>query len=117
MKLNKQEGEDCNAPVWQQLLPSSLPTSTSLENSEVRVTIAPDEENVPKFPEGKRKSSIWLPFAPSWNERQRLRNGGEPFRQQSTLLSRSNSTDDPIESPTSPTEKSMPSPLMRLVSN
>lgn len=116
MKLNKQENEDCNAPVWQQLLPSSTAISSLVESGEVRVNIAPEEESIPKFPEGKRKSSIWLPFAPSWNERQRLRNGGEPFRQPSTI-SRSNSADDPIDPPKSPKEKSTPSPLMRLVAN
>lgn len=119
MQLDKQESEDCNSPVWQQLLPTSVPTSV-IERSEVRVNIPTDEPTAPHGDKPKKMgSSSWFPsFAPSWAERQRLRNGGEIFRQHiNSASSSAGSTEgDPrINAPKSSTEKSSSSPLMRLV--
>ncbi|KAK4026122.1 hypothetical protein OUZ56_015143 [Daphnia magna] len=121
MQLDKQESEDCNSPVWQQLLPTSVPTSV-IERSEVRVNIPTDEPTAPHGDKPKKMgSSSWFPsFAPSWAERQRLRNGGEVFRQHiNSASSSAGSTEgDPrINAPKSSTEKSSSSPLMRYRQN
>ncbi len=118
MKLSKQEGEDCDAPVWQQLLPPNAVPSTVIENNEVRVNIPTEELASPEDDKPKKRSSSWIPFAPSWSERQRLRNGGgEVFRPHiNSASSSTGSTEgDPRKQPKSPVEKSSSSPLMRLV--
>lgn len=119
MKLDKQESDDCNSPVWQQLLPTSVPASV-IERSEVRVSIPTEEPTTPQDDKPKKTGgSSWFPsFAPSWTERQRLRNGGEVFRPHiNSASSSAGSTEgDPRINPAkSPTEKSSSSPLMRLV--
>lgn len=116
MKLEKQESEDCNAAVWQQLLPTSVPSSV-IERSEVRVDI-PSSEPTSPIDEKPSKTSNWFPsFAPSWSERQRLRNGTqEVFRPHVNSASSSAGSVDGDRPPKSSTDKNSSSPLMRLVS-
>lgn len=122
MKFNQQESEDCDAPVWQQLLPATVTAPSPIENNEVRVDIPADEPSPIHEEKLKKTNSSWIPFAPSWSERQRIRHGGETFRPQLTSNSTNGSTEgDPNHSPKSPIEKSeksqksSSSPLMRLV--
>ncbi|EFX88146.1 hypothetical protein DAPPUDRAFT_311738 [Daphnia pulex] len=115
MKLNKPESDDCNAPVWQQLLPTSVPTSV-VESGEVRVNIPCADATTPEE-EKPRKASNWFPsFAPSWSERQSLRNNGtgeEVFRPKVKSTSSSTGSTDGDQPPKSSTEKRSSSPLMR----
>ena len=98
MKLNKQDSEDCNAPVWQQLLPTSVPTPT-VESSDVRVNIPTEETSNPARESVRKSNGSWLPFPPSWAERQRIRSDGEQ---------------PPTDGdPRQKSEKSSSSPLMR----
>lgn len=117
MKLNKQESEDCNAPVWQQLLPTSVPTSV-VESGDVRVNI-PCAEPTTTEEQKPRKASNWFPsFAPSWSERQSLRNGtDEVFRPKIKSTSSSTGSTDGDQPPKSSTEKRSSSPLMRYRQN
>lgn len=76
MKLNMDETSlVCNAPVWQQLLPSSTAVSAAPVSTEraVRIeipsdsstSVSPTETGTPRH---KRSSTTsWLNFATSWN--------------------------------------------------
>ena len=89
MKLNKQEAEDSNSPVWQQLLPGPFPgvfpSSSAIatdSSGDVRINLTVDE---PANVDDKRRKSTasfsWNPFAPSWSERQRIKNGEQDLFQ------------------------------------